>query len=167
MRKIQYYIRREEKLVNVTPEEFQAYVESKSNKTQIYTIRVGDYILEVTKDKYMEFYREKSREKYLFRQAAIYQEISYNNMDTDDLLGIDVIPDESIPVEDEAIQNIQFEKLRRCIELLPLEEQKFIKIAYFDNMSERDMAKSFGISQPAIHKRKIKILSFLKKHMEI
>ena len=50
---------------------------------------------------------------------------------------------------------------------LSAEDQEFFRIAYFGEISERDMAKSYGISQPAIHKRKKKILFDLKKLWEI
>ena len=167
MQKTRYYIRRENRMIHVTQKEFQACIESKRDEGPVYMIRMDHYILEVPRDKYMEFYRDKSREQYLFRQAAIYQVTSYNNMDTDEILGIDMIPDESVQVEDEVIRNLQFEKLHRCIKQLPPEDEELIRIAYFEEMSEREMAKLYGISQPAIHKRKMKILFFLKKLMEI
>ena len=167
MRKIRYYIHEESTFKEVTYEEYQLYVESRSKEQPVYAIRIGDAVMEVPKDMYMEFYREKSRENYLLRMATIYKEIPYSNMDTDEIVGEETLPDETVHVEEDAINHVLYEHLRCCIEQLPEEDQEFIKIAYFDGMSERDMAKSYGISQPAIHKRKKKILFDLKKLWEI
>ena len=75
MRKIRYYIHEESTFKEVTYEEYQLYVESRSKEQPVYAIRIGDAVMEVPKDMYMEFYREKSRENYLLRMAAIYKAV--------------------------------------------------------------------------------------------
>lgn len=167
MRKIRYYIHGENEYKEVSYEEYKSYEKSRLEGQPVYAIRIGDAVMEVQKEAYMEFCRARSREKYLLRMAAIYREIPYSNLDTDGMLGEDMLPDESVYVEEEAINNILIKRLRDCIGQLPEEDREFIKNAYFDGMSERVMAKSYGISQPAIHKRKSKILLELKKFMEI
>ena len=67
MQKIRYYIHEEGAYKEVTYEEYQLYVESRLKEQPVYAIRIGDTVMEVPKDVYMEFYREKSREKYLLR----------------------------------------------------------------------------------------------------
>ena len=71
MQKTRYYIRRENRMIHVTQKELQAYIESKRDEGPVYMIRIDHYVLEVPRDKYMEFYRDKSREQYLFRQPYI------------------------------------------------------------------------------------------------
>lgn len=167
MQKTRYYIRRDNSYEEVTDEAYHAYINSRVKEICVYSMRINNSVLEVPKDKYEEFYKEKSRDLYLLRMAIEYQELSYNKLDTDEMLGIDMIPDESIQVEEDAIRNILIDKLHDCIKQLPEDDQEFISMAYFGEKSERDLARLYGISQPAIHKRKMKIIFQLKKLLEV
>ena len=78
--------------------------------------------------------------------------------------GEEIIPDTAIDVETEAIENIRQDALRDA--LLELDCRSFLLInALYGTearRSERDLASEFGVSQPAIHKQKKKILEILK-----
>ena len=63
--------------------EYKSYEKSRLEGQPVYAIRIGDAVMEVQKEAYMEFCRARSREKYLLRMAAIYREIPYSNLDTD------------------------------------------------------------------------------------
>lgn len=60
------------------------------------------------------------------------------------------------------LRNWSYEKLHEAITLLIKEEQALITALFFDEQTERDMAMALRIPQPAVHKRKDKILKKLK-----
>ena len=66
-------------------------------------------------------------------------------------------------LEDEAVENSMIVEMKECLKMLSEEEQFIIKRSYFDNLSERDLAKELQVSQVLINKRKTLILKKLKK----
>ncbi len=91
---------------------------------------------------------------------------SYDALDTDDGLGVDLLVDLDSPsVEDAAITKVMVEKLHRCLARLPKGERTLLEKIYFSGMSEREMAQSLGIPCMTLHDRKIKALRNLKKMM--
>ncbi len=82
---------------------------------------------------------------------------------TDDFKGEDILVNTSQKIDDTVIHKIMLDKLRDSILILLDDEQKFIREIFYEELSERTLAKKHGISQVAIHKRKVKILEKLKK----
>lgn len=74
--------------------------------------------------------------------------------------------DDSKSVECEVQTNIYAEKLHIALKQLTSEEHEIITMVFFENETERDIAKLFGISQAAVNKRKHRILEKLKKIIE-
>ena len=50
--------------------------------------------------------------------------------------------------------------------MLSVEEREIIQMIFFEELTEREVAKKQGISQVAVHKRKQRILSKLKGYFE-
>lgn len=71
--------------------------------------------------------------------------------------------DDSKSVECEVQINIYLEKLHIALQQLTAEELEIIIKVFFENMTEREIAKLLGISQVAVNKRKHRILEKLKK----
>lgn len=86
---------------------------------------------------------------------------------TDDFNGEDILPDKREPLDEQIVQKIMTDKLKSALPLLAEDEQKLIREIFYENLSERTLAEEYGVSQVAIHKRKVKILEKLKKIMEI
>ena len=72
-------------------------------------------------------------------------------------------PGESI--DELVIRKMQVDKLLACLALLEQEEQHLIRDLFYNVLTERDAAKKRGVSQVAIHKRKLRILKKLKDLM--
>lgn len=64
------------------------------------------------------------------------------------------------------INQTQVEALRRIIAQLSESDQQLIQALYFDNLTEREYAEQLGVYRNAIHKRKMRILSKIKKLLE-
>ena len=73
---------------------------------------------------------------------------------------------DSKSVECEVEINVDLEKLHIALQQLTAEELDIIKKVFFENMTEREIAKLLGISQVAVNKRKHRILEKLKKIIE-
>lgn len=69
-------------------------------------------------------------------------------------------------VEDAVFRKITAERLYTALEKLPAAERTLIIALYFDGKTERDLAIEIGISQPAVHKQKNRILKKLKVFLE-
>ena len=69
-------------------------------------------------------------------------------------------------VEDMVLRRISIEWLYKALDTLTERERKLIEAIFFEEMTEREVAHSLGISQPAVHKQKNKILKKLKHFLE-
>ncbi len=61
---------------------------------------------------------------------------------------------------------ISIEWLYKALDTLTERERKLIEALFFEEMTEREVAHSLGISQPDVHKQKNKILKKLKHFLE-
>lgn len=65
-----------------------------------------------------------------------------------------------------AFMEIKKEALYQAISALPAADQALVQGLFFKGQSELDYAREIGVSQPAVHKRKVRILKSLKKLLE-
>ena len=122
-------------------------------------------LLEVSQEIYAEFYREKERNRYLRkldRENGLFSIDSFGKADDS---GMDYLKD-AADMEGEVIEQLQLDKLRECISLLSFEEQRLIHQHYYDEISEVDLSREYGISQLAVSKRLKKIRLKLKNLLE-
>lgn len=69
-------------------------------------------------------------------------------------------------VEDMVLRKISAEKLYQALTELSEKERELIVALFFEEKTERELAIVLGISQPAVHKQKNKILKKLKTFLE-
>lgn len=132
-----------------------------------YYIRVPEALVEVSADIYFAYYQEKRRGRTLEEKDERNGVESYDELDTPELTGQEMIPDRSATsVEDTAIANILHDRLHSCLALLDEPDQHLVQALYFEGLSERKYAKRVGIPQQTISDRKLKILARLKKLLE-
>lgn len=124
-------------------------------------------LMEVSEKDYLDFYKNKRRQKYIGERSAENGDFSYDMLTTDDFNGEDILPDKSEPLDEQVVQKIMTDKLKSALPLLAEDEQKLIREIFYENLSERSLAEKYDVSQVAIHKRKVKILEKLKKIMKI
>ena len=140
-----------------------------NEKKQFYICADGQLVA-VTEEVYNEYYKMSRRERYLEERDAVHGKVLYSDMDTDEILGEETIPDmDGKSAEQIAIDGIMVEKLREAIEILSDDDKKFIEMIYFSNngfgMSQREAAAVLGISQPAVKKRHDKIIGKLRDRL--
>ncbi|MEE0970071.1 MAG: sigma-70 family RNA polymerase sigma factor [Clostridia bacterium] len=123
-------------------------------------------LVEVTPKDYIDFYRNKRRQKYIDERSKENGDISYEALTADGLNGNDVIASGEEDIAEAVTRKIMIDKLSRCLPLLEKSEQKLIRALYFEEMSERQFSVFSGIPQKTINNRKKKILLKLKKLLE-
>ena len=130
-------------------------------------IRIYGKLVAVTEDVYYTYYHMGRQRRTQTEKDGRNRVASYDALDTDDGLGIDLLVDETSPSVDEiVIANILAEKLHRCLKRLPRADQELINALYFKGWSERKVARHTGMHYMTIHDRKVRALKKLKKMME-
>lgn len=123
-------------------------------------------LLEVGREVYADFYREKERNRYLKKLDRENGLLSIDSFGKADDNGMDYLTETAADMAGEVIDQLLLDKLRECISLLSSEEQKLIRQHYFDEISEVELGREYGISQQAVSKRLKKIREKLKNLME-
>lgn len=68
--------------------------------------------------------------------------------------------------ESVVLHKLEVDRLHTALSLLTPEERALIQALFFDERKESELAVELGISQPAVYKRKMKILKKLKIFLE-
>ena len=123
-------------------------------------------LMEVTYSVYKDFYKDKRHQKYLYEQSKKNKDISYDMFTTDAFKGEDILIDRNEDVATQVENKIMQDKLHRALLLLTEDEQNLMRLHFFENMSQIEIAKSCGLNQSNISRRIGKILSKLKNLME-
>ncbi len=129
--------------------------------------------LESTKEKYLVWHNEheKSRQKRERQEPYIPAFVSMDSVvgDDNELTYHDVLADESVNVEEEAITFLMCQEVTRLVGLLPEDEKQIILALYYYNdrlASDMVIAKQLGMSNVSLCRKKRKILEKLKKSMK-
>ena len=115
--------------------------------------------------------KETHRREYL--QKVIRElDISHTSLDiiTDmengSINGEQILSSLSVDFEEEIIEKIEKEELFTAISKLDNDEIEIIRELFYNDKTERYLAKKYGVSQVAIHKRKQRILEKLNKFLK-
>lgn len=138
------------------------------NNNKKFFIRVNRVLVEVPEEIYREHHKMERRARYIEERDLIQGKVLYSDMDTDEMTGEDMMPDlNAESVENVVLQRIAKGLLEDALAVLSNEELGIIEMLYFADdgggLSQREVAKIIGISQPAVHKRHEKIIKKLKK----
>lgn len=71
-----------------------------------------------------------------------------------------------IDIEQEAVDHLRDEALHEALKKLNEEERTIIHLLFFDECTEREVARKIGISQKTVNNRKKKILEKLKMDLK-
>ena len=129
-------------------------------------IPVQGCLLEVVREQYTDFYRDKERWRYLQKLDTKNSLLSLDGFMDDEGNALDFIADESAAVEKTVIHAVMLDRLKTALPLLSDSEQALIQAIFFEELSEREVGLRLGITQSVVNKRKAKILAKLKKIME-
>jgi RNA polymerase sigma factor (sigma-70 family) len=133
-----------------------------------YIIKVEGKLVEVTPDVYYAYFRMERQERGQEEKKQRNAVVSYDALDTEKTTGAEAMPDLIVPNPEQQILTQEIhDTLHRAIDALPRAERELIKAIYFEGMTENDYAKASGMSQTGVSYRRRKILSKLKRLLDI
>ena len=121
-------------------------------------IQIRDEKIPVTEDVYYAYKRPAWRETKR-RRVRNDNEYSLAALEED---GFEAVSGEAL-IDDIVADNLLLEQLFAALAELTGDERGLIDALFFEEKSEREVARELGVSQPAIHKRRNRILEKLKK----
>ncbi len=133
-----------------------------------YYIYIEGTPVEVSSAVYHVFYGMKDQEVEQEKKKNRNGVISYDALDSREVLGLEAFPDNITPSLDELLIAAEVQqKLRRALLALPRKDRELIQAIYYQNVSVLDYAKRIGMSPRGVDKRRERILSKLKSFMNV
>ena len=129
-------------------------------------IPIQGCLLEVVREQYTEFYRDKERWRYLKKLDTKNSLLSLEGFTDSEGNVLDFIVDEAVDVSETVIHAVMVDRLKAVLPLLSDGEQALIQAIFFDGLSEREVGLRLGLTQSVVNKRKAKILAKLRKMIE-
>ena len=129
-------------------------------------IPVQGCLIEVVREQYADFYKEKERWRYLKKLDTNHKLLSLDGFTDSDGNVLDFIVDEAVDVAETVVHAVMVDRLKAALPLLSDGEQTLINAIFFEELSEREVGLRLGITQSVVNKRKARILAKLRKIME-
>ena len=129
-------------------------------------IPVQGCLLEVVREQYADFYKDKERWRYLQKLDTSHKLLSLEGFTDSEGNVIDFVVDEAVDVAEAVVHAAMVDRLKAALPLLPGSEQALIQAIFFEELSEREVGLRLGITQSVVNKRKAKILAKLRKIIE-
>lgn len=107
-------------------------------------IMIHGNLLEISENDWKGLCKDRNRFQYLQKLDRQHQTLSIDAFDTEDNNGTDYIPDSSPDIAERITDKILIANMMECLSLLPSEERFIIHELYFNNLSERQLAKKLG-----------------------
>ena len=107
-------------------------------------------------------YKDRIMEEMQYTRISIDAE-----MDSEEREKLFEIPDPNTDVENEALWNLNLEKLQECLELLSPEEKDVLLIFYDKNVSISKYAKEKGVSRQSLYRAHDELFDRIKALMGV
>lgn len=132
-----------------------------------YYIFLDDKKIDVSEKVYKEYWKETNRERYLYRLDKENHLRFFSELENEDSRSVEErLADSNVDVEKIFDVKFQIEELHKALDRLSPEEREIIQALFFDEKTLEKVGEEFGISHPAVIKRKKKILEKLRKILE-
>ena len=129
-------------------------------------IPIQGCMLEVVKEQYTDFYRDKERWRYLQKLDTKNSLLSLDGFTDSEGNPLDFIADEAADIAETVVNTVMVDRLKAALSLLSDSEQVLIRAIFFEELSEREVGLRLGITQSVVNKRKARILIKLRKIIE-
>ena len=130
-------------------------------------IPVQGCLLEVVREQYADFYKEKERWRYLKKLDTSHSLLSLEGFTDSEGNMIDLVIDETVDVAETVVHAVMVDRMKTAMLLLSDSEQALIQAIFFEGLSEREVGLRLGVTQSVVNKRKAKTLAKLRKIMEV
>ena len=154
------------KYKEITYSELQELEQSDKSYAKKFFLPLYGMLMEVTAETYKAYYRDKRRQKYIDERSLLNGDVSYDALDTDETLGAEVFADTKTDVEAAVINKMTVAELRKAFLLLSPDEKKLLVEHFFDEKSQVELSKQYGVNQSSISRKINRIIAKLKKFLE-
>lgn len=135
---------------------------SKDAQDRTYSIPIGGERVPVSEAVYRAYWQSYERERYLEKRDAersyAFSQLEAYGVPADSYLG------DGRSAADEALERAQIAALYEALATLP-EGGDWLLALYAGETTERALARRWGISPGAAHKRKLRALKELRRHL--
>lgn len=146
--------------------ELQKLEQSDKSYAEKFFLPLYGMLMEVTEEDYKDYYKDKRRQKYIDECSRKRGDVSYDALDTDETLGAEVFADTKTDVESAVINKMTVAELRKAFLLLSPDEKKLLIEHFFDEKSQVELSKQYGVNQSSISRKINRIIAKLKKFLE-
>lgn len=160
------YIKENGNYLELSYQDFCRRRQADQSYTDKLFIPVQGCLLEVVREQYADFYKEKERWRYLKKLDASHSLLSLEGFTDSEGNVIDFIVDEAADVAETVVHAAMVDRLKAALLLLSDSELALINAIFFEELSEREVGLRLGITQSVVNKRKAKILAKLRKIIE-
>ena len=129
-------------------------------------IPIQGCLLEVVRELYADFYKDKERWCYLKKLDTNHKLLSLEGFTDSEGNVLDFIVDEAVDVAETVVHAVMVDRLKTALRLLSDSERVLVNAIFFEELSEREVGLRLGVTQSVVNKRKSKILAKLRKIME-
>ena len=154
------------KYKEITYSELQKLEQSDKSYAEKFFLPLYGMLMEVTAETYKWYYKDKRRQKYIDERSLLNGDVSYDALDTDETLGAEVFADTKTDVEAAVINKMTVAELRKAFLLLSPDEKKLLVEHFFDEKSQVELSKQYGVNQSNISRKINRIIAKLKKFLE-
>ena len=126
------------------------------------TWTVQGCLLEVVREQYADFCKEKERWRYLNKLDTNHKLFSLEGFTDSEGNVIDFVVDEAVDVVETVVHAVMMDRLKAALPLLSGNEQALINAIFFEELSEREGGLRLGVTQSVVNKCKSKILAKLR-----
>ena len=148
------YIRESGGYVELSYTEFCRCRESDQTYMDKLFIPIQGCLLEVVREQYTDFYRDKERWRYLQKLDTKNRLLSLDGFTDSEGNPLDFITDEAVDIAETVVNAVMVDRLKAALPLLSDSEQELIQAIFFDGLSEREVGARLGITQSVVNKRK-------------
>ena len=139
------YIRESGGYVELSYTEFCRCRESDQTYMDKLFIPIQGCLLEVVREQYTDFYRDKERWRYLQKLDTKNRLLSLDGFTDSEGNPLDFITDEAVDIAETVVNAVMVDRLKAALPLLSDSEQELIQAIFFDGLSEREVGARLGI----------------------
>lgn len=164
--------------IEMTGKQFLEFKRRPENKHRKFIECIDEYqdtatvVIEATQESYKKWHcedvsrRRKIAEAIKTGYITMSMDEEIHGTDVDEMTLHDVVANETVDVEGEAIKYCEIRRLNEVLAKLSADELELIKEMYLSDtpLSERAYAERLGISSVAVHKRKTTVLKKIRKY---
>ncbi len=160
------YIKKNDSYVELSYTDFCRRRQADQSYMDKLFIPVQGCLLEVAREQYADFYKDKERWRYLKKLDTNHSLLSLEGFTDSEGNALDFVIDETVDVAETVVHTVMVDRLKAALPFLSDGEQPLVKAIFFEELSEREVGLRLGITQSVVNKRKAKILAKLRKIVE-